>query len=42
MRFLGPMCLCKGREWVDVTTVALQFRLHLCLTCLAYRILERE
>ncbi len=38
MRFIGPLCLCKGSEYADITTVEMPFRLLYCLGCGKYRL----
>ncbi len=39
MKFIGKMCLHKSDEYVDITTMALSFRLLMCLEpeCEGYR-----
>jgi hypothetical protein len=40
VRFIGPLCLCKHDEYVDITTFAMPFRLLFCLRvdCGKYKI----
>lgn len=38
VRFVGPLCLCKADDVVDVTSFASPFRLIMCLDCIAYRL----